>query len=294
MYHTDQRMNYYNEWDSFAADWLRELIKEGLIPDGEVDDRSIADVEPRELKGFTQCHFFAGIGGWSRALELAGWSSDRPVWTGSPPCQPFSNAGKKQGKSDDRHLWPSFFQLIKQCGPPVVFMEQVATSIKSGWLDEVQTDMEAEHYSVGAIVFSASSVGALHRRSRLWIVADSDPQRWKGFSGSRETRTSKHNETGDLADSNDSGQYTGSRREIGIEQVEERNNAWWGGKIDDVQSSWRNANPIKCRDGQIRLIPTEPELFPLVDGLSSRVGALRGAGNSIVPQAAAEIIKAVM
>ncbi len=74
---------YYNEFDKPTAVWLRELVKEGLISDGEVDDRSIADVLPADLSGFTQCHFFAGIGGWSYALRLAGWGDDRPVWTGS-------------------------------------------------------------------------------------------------------------------------------------------------------------------------------------------------------------------
>ena len=88
---------YYNEFEPFAAAWLRELIKDGLIADGEVDGRSITDVEPADLKGFTQCHFFAGIGGWSYALRLAGWSDSRPVWTGSPPCQPFSVAGTRRG-----------------------------------------------------------------------------------------------------------------------------------------------------------------------------------------------------
>jgi hypothetical protein len=135
-------MNYYNEWDSFAAAWLKELIKDGLIPDGEVDSRSIADVEPSDLKGFTQCHFFAGIGGWSRALQLAGWSSDRPVWTGSPPCQSFSTAGKGKGKDDERHLWPVFFNLIRECQPPTVFGEQVAAAIRFGWLDDLQIDFE--------------------------------------------------------------------------------------------------------------------------------------------------------
>jgi len=85
---------YYNEIDPFAAEWLRQLIKDGLIADGEVDERSIEDVTPNELAGFTQCHFFAGIGGWSYALRLAGWPDDQPVWTGSCPCQPFSTAGK--------------------------------------------------------------------------------------------------------------------------------------------------------------------------------------------------------
>ena len=86
--------SYYNEHDPKAAAWLRELIKAGLIPDGDVDERSIAEVKPDELRHYTQCHFFAGIGGWSLALQLAGWSADKPVWTGSCPCQPFSAAGK--------------------------------------------------------------------------------------------------------------------------------------------------------------------------------------------------------
>jgi DNA (cytosine-5)-methyltransferase 1 len=63
---------YYNEIDEFAAQWLRNLIGEGLIAPGEVDTRSIEDVHPDDLRGFTQCHFFAGIGVWSYALRRAG------------------------------------------------------------------------------------------------------------------------------------------------------------------------------------------------------------------------------
>jgi DNA (cytosine-5)-methyltransferase 1 len=77
---------YYNELDPFAAAWLRNLIAAGLIPQGEVDERSIEDVTPNDLAGFRQCHFFAGIGGWPLALRLAGWPDERPVWTGSCPC----------------------------------------------------------------------------------------------------------------------------------------------------------------------------------------------------------------
>lgn len=119
---------YYNEFDPFAAQWLRELIADGLIAQGEVDERSILDVRPADLKGYAQHHFFAGIGGWSYALRLAGWPDDSAVWTGSCPCQPFSSAGKRTGTSDERHLWPAFFDLIEACRPPVVFGEQVASS----------------------------------------------------------------------------------------------------------------------------------------------------------------------
>lgn len=79
---------YYNENDPFAAAWLTELIKAGCIAPGEVDTRSIEDVCPSDLRGFAQCHFFAGIGVWSYALRLSGWPDDRPVWTGSCPCFP--------------------------------------------------------------------------------------------------------------------------------------------------------------------------------------------------------------
>lgn len=123
---------YYNEFDPFAAQWLRELIEKGLIADGEVDERSITDVQPEDIREFTQCHFFAGIGVWSYALRQAGWADDRPVWTGSCPCQPFSSAGKGKGFRDERHLWPIFFDLIRVCRPRVVFGEQVASNLIAG------------------------------------------------------------------------------------------------------------------------------------------------------------------
>ena len=93
-------MNYYNEWDPQAAAWLQELIAERLIPRGLVDERSITEVKAEDLEGFTQCHFFAGIGGWPLALQLAGVSHKTRLWTGSPPCQPFSAAGKQLGQFD--------------------------------------------------------------------------------------------------------------------------------------------------------------------------------------------------
>lgn len=163
---------YYNEFDPFAADWLESLIKEGAIADGIVDRRSIKEVSPADVEGFTQVHFFAGIGGWSLALRLAGWPDDRPVWTGSCPCQPFSAAGKQKAQSDERHLWPVMFGLIKAAKPVAVFGEQVASAIGHGWLDGIFADLEGENYSVGAIVLGAHSVGAPHIRQRLYWVAD--------------------------------------------------------------------------------------------------------------------------
>lgn len=161
---------YYNEFDPKAAAWLRELIKQGHIADGVVDERSIEDVTPNELAGFTQCHFFAGIGVWSYALRRAGWSDNRPVWTGSCPCQPFSAAGKGAGFADERHLWPAFHHLISQCRPPIVLGEQVASKDGLVWLDLVQSDLEATGYASGAVDLCAAGVGAPHIRQRLWWV----------------------------------------------------------------------------------------------------------------------------
>jgi DNA (cytosine-5)-methyltransferase 1 len=110
---------YYNELDPEKAEWIRQLIKAGTVAPGEVDERSITEVEPEDLRGFKQCHFFAGIAGWSYALRLAGWPDDRPCWTGSCPCQPFSIAGKENGFADKRDLWPAWYGLIRESRPNV-------------------------------------------------------------------------------------------------------------------------------------------------------------------------------
>ena len=289
-------MNYYNEFDPFAAAWLRELIKEGLIPDGEVDERSIIDVNGKDLKGFTQCHFFAGIGGWSYALELAGWSADRPVWTGSPPCQPFSVAGKGKAQDDERHLWPHFFNLIRECSPPTVFGEQVAAAIRTNWFDDLQADMENEGYATAMAVLPACSVGAPHKRERLFFMANASS---KGLQGSQqhskyhqedgERRASAHgtvsqlcSSNGSLANSIDARQSSSEGRRSSSKRSESRHNPWG------------SSQTIECRDGNSRQAPTESEIFPVADGIPNRVGLLRGAGNAIVPQVAAQLVTAFM
>jgi DNA (cytosine-5)-methyltransferase 1 len=169
---------YYNEIDPYAAQWLRNLIAAGHIAPGEVDERSIVDVEAADLRGFDQCHFFAGIGGWSYALRLAGWDDARPVWTGSCPCQPFSVAGKRGGVSDVRHLWPEFYRLIAECRPATVFGEQVAGVAGYSWWDGVAADLESEGYAAAAADLGAHSVGGNHCRQRLyWIGANPDSVR---------------------------------------------------------------------------------------------------------------------
>lgn len=162
---------YYNEIDRQKAAWLRELISRNLIATGDVDERSIADVRPDDLQPYRQCHFFAGIGIWSYALRAAGWPDDREVWTGSCPCQPFSDAGKKEAFNDERHLWPVWFPLIAARRPVVCFGEQVASVDGLTWLDVVQVDLDRADYSLGCVDLCAAGVGAPHQRQRLYWVA---------------------------------------------------------------------------------------------------------------------------
>ena len=160
----------YNEIDPFCVEWLKRLILADLIAPGDVDSRSIEDVHPDDWRGYGQVHAFAGIGVWSYALRCAGWPDDRPVWTGSCPCQPFSEAGQGRGFADERHLWPAWHWLIEQHRPDVVLGEQVASRPGLAWLDLVSNDMEAAGYTFGAADLGAAGVGAPHIRQRLWWV----------------------------------------------------------------------------------------------------------------------------
>lgn len=167
---------YYNEISPEKCEWLRQLMKMGLIPEGEIDERSIVEVQPGDLAGYKQCHFFAGVAGWPLSLQHAG-VPDLECWTGSCPCQPWSDAGKKRGVEDDRHLWPEWFRLIRICRPQLVLGEQVEEAIAYGWLDLVSSDLETEGYACGAAVLGAHSVGAPHIRQRLYWVADAEGPR---------------------------------------------------------------------------------------------------------------------
>jgi DNA (cytosine-5)-methyltransferase 1 len=271
---------YYNEIDKGAAEWLRALITEGVIADGDVDERSIEDVRPGELVGYTQCHFFAGIGGWSYALRLAGWPDHEPVWTGSCPCQPFSAAGQGAGFDDPRHLWPAFEWHIRQCKPRVVFGEQVSSPAGLNWLDVVFADLESQGYSAAALDLSAASVGAPHIRQRLFWVGDTDLGRRQ--AGNIAAAPNRHGHSAVTAGSDDS--WLGYAGSTGLE-------GWSvsGSGRSNQRTAWTPSDFVWCRDEVGR--PVEPGTFPLVDGFPERMGLLRGYGNAIVPQVAAEFIR---
>lgn len=337
---------YYNEFDSHAAQWIRNLIAAGHLPAGEVDERSIVDVSPADLAGFRQCHFFAGIGGWPLALRLAGWPVDKPIWTGSCPCQPFSAAGKGAGFADERHLWPAFNHLIAECNPPVVVGEQVASKPVDDWIDLVHADLEALGYAFGSVPFPAAGIGAPHIRDRnYWCgvgQADTDHTRLEGRQGTAERAAERpawpRGVAGGMADAD--GRHAGAERQqrsgeqrqqpadggaLRLANAESIGRGRWqgisagrdddreiaergegfdgpssvneaglprGGRPGPLHGFWRAADWLLCRDGKWR--PVEPGTFPLAHGIPGRVGRLRGYGNAIVPQQAAEFIRAVM
>ena len=303
---------YYNEFDPYAAQWLRNLIVAGHIAPGDVDDRSIEDVRPSDLRGYTQCHFFAGIGVWSHALRSAGWSDDRPIWTGSCPCQPFSAAGKGDGFADERHLWPAFNHLIEQCRPPAVLGEQVASKAVDPWIDLVQDDMEALGYRFGAVAFPSAGVGAPHIRDRTYWVADAggarrqpesnvDNRHGEGMVERGKGVQSCHDGTdsGRLADPDDAGSQGCDREHPGAQEREEptRHSGSLCPADNDrptgpTNGLWTACDWLYCRDGRWR--PVEPGTFPLAHGAASRVGRLRAYGNAINAKAAQAFIEAVI
>ncbi|WP_333709892.1 DNA cytosine methyltransferase [Pluralibacter gergoviae] len=324
---------YYNEIDPFAAQWLRNLIAAGHIAPGVVDTRSIEDITPNDLKGFSQVHLFAGIGGWSLAMRRAGWPDTRPAWTASCPCQPFSQAGKGLGFADERHLWPSAHWLVGQRRPVVVFGEQSGSANANDWIDLVQADVEALGYAFGACAFPSSSVGAPHQRDRAYWVADADRQQWEG-SGQLCTGRGIESSDGSAAVRLD---HAGRQRQQEGGARDHRGNVWQqliatskdGGLADAMRTRPRSqpdksnekicitgeeadyvgplrgngaAGPVNgfWRDADWLLCrdgkwrPVSPGSFPLADGVPGRVGRLRAYGNAINIEAAAQFIRAYM
>ncbi|SDY38202.1 DNA cytosine methyltransferase [Nitrosomonas sp. Nm58] len=324
---------YYNEFDRDAAAWLRQLINGGLIADGEVDERSITEVEANDLVGFDRCHFFAGVGTWDYCLNEAGWGN-RPVWTASLPCQPFSVAGKGFGKSDERHLLPHFVELVRQCKPDTLFGEQVASAIRHGWLDDLHAEMGKEGYAVGHCVFGAHSIGTAHIRQRLYWVANSirtgsqgkvsgreDEKRqalerltgcrgadsWMGITNSN--RLKQRSEAAEAARYRNTVDATG-----GVDSRVEHSKSKQMG-IPGQSRKRREADVVEwlyCRDNKYR--PVKSGLKPLVDrtstgvvysgnqnqeinadySLEAKTMRLRGYGNAIVAGCGIEFISAFM
>lgn len=290
---------YYNEIDPYAAQWLRNLIASGHIAPGDVDERSIEDVYPDEILHYDQAHFFAGVGVWSHALRSAGWEDTRKVWTGSCPCQPFSAAGKGDGFDDERHLWPSWFHLIGECQPPVVFGEQVAGKNGLAWLDLVQADLEGLGYACGASVTPAAGFGAPHIRERLyWAAHPSSEGRGQTRRDTSGHRKENARRTRDRSGGGSTNVQHGGLEHATCDGRQQRRSEPSGRgaeprrqsdeRLSPTNDFWRDADWLFCTDGKWRSV--EPGTFPLADGVVNRVGKLRAYGNAIcAPQAQAFI-----
>ncbi len=296
---------YYNEIDPIAAQWLRNLIAAGELPPGDVDERSILEVRPNDLKSYTQCHFFAGIGGWPLALRRARWPDGRRVWSASCPCQPFSVAGDGLAFADERHLWPVAFNLASQCDVTEIIGEQVASRDAGPWLDLVLADLEGLGFAVGAVAFPSAGVGAPHMRDRTYWAArrmgyayvagpqghaghDGDP--WGG-PGSRGpiTEASVPLRVAD-ATRRGCGIVGGSMGSGEIRHVDGGSDAPSGERPGPTNGAWGVVDWLACRDGNWR--PVEPGTFPLATEIPARVGRLRAYGNAINIEQAATFIEA--
>ena len=321
----------YNENEPFAIQWLEQLQERNLIPGGPIDGRSITELEPKDCEPTS--HFFAGIGGWAYALQLAGWDPARDVWTGSCPCQPFSIASNKStfadAIEDKRHLWPIWRELIAECRPSVIFGEQTSSKLGREWLSGVRADLEALGYAVGAADLCAASVNAPHRRQRLYWVAHTRHGGDRGRDGLRDTEAEPIDQTGTDAQSGqgreDQGWLgtldvltDGSSEYAGHDSVHGLVNPLRGGASNpDTEAKqgsdgqdfrvsgqtglsdfWDDYDIAECQslDGTVQYRRVESGTLPLVDGIPSRLrtGLIKGYGNAIVPQLAATFIRSFL
>lgn len=194
---------------------------------------------------------------------------------GGFPCQPFSVAGKRKGKDDDRHLWPEYFRLIQEIRPRWVIGENVAGLINMG-LDQVLSDLESEGYRWEAFIIPACAVDAPHRRDRVWVVANSEGEReGSGLCDSQQKKIGRVFPVyggNILADTNEQGlQGYG-----GLCQC--------GGKLfvrqsgETIKTEWE----------------PEPSVGRVAYGISARVDRLKCLGNAVVPQVVEMIGHAIM
>ena len=240
------------------------------------------------------------------------------IITGGYPCQPFSVAGSKKGEQDPRHVWPEMFRLIKECRPTWVIGENVGGHIKLG-LDTVLENLESEGYSARTFSISASSVGANHKRERVWIVGNATGN---GRNESKSNKTSesviRQSEEGGMFKPEGASNVENSRRSSGRKQssgdkesFESRSSetSEWSTNTNKTtgsskrteamadtnserqqeqrrsQSVSKRRNEFKRSSGEAwnEWWEVEPNVGRVVDGLPKRVDRLKSLGNSLIP-----------
>lgn len=314
----------------------------------------------------THGSLFSGIGGFDLAAEWAGWENkfhcewnefgqkvlkyywpnatsygditktDFTIWrgkidvlTGGFPCQPYSTAGKRLGKEDERHLWPEMLRAIREIQPRYVVGENVPGLINwNGGMvfDEVQADLEASGYEVIPFILPAASVNAPHRRERVWFVAYCDcaglqeawpEQQTAGASGSSLQGTVAHSRSNGFNWSNSQHEINASKG--GFNALSDTRESIVDGADTNTSSTGLQGQPISGSTRKIgkesneqpaRFFRTDWEVFPTVspihernDGISDRLSgitfpkwraeAVKACGNAIVPQVVYQIFKAI-
>lgn len=208
--------------------------------------------------------------------------------TGGFPCQPFSVAGKQRGKNDDRYLWPEMLRVIREARPAWIIGENVAGIVNMA-LDQVHTDLEAEGYEVESLIIPACGVDAPHRRDRVWIMAHS---KGRERGGIQNKGGQKGPQDCDQL-SGITGGLSGKLRKENVADAQgvgvQGHGAGW---VEESQTHGCEGLSL-CqseRSEQAEWLP-EPAMDRVVNGLPNRVDRIKGLGNAIVPQVAAEIIR---
>jgi len=215
---------------------------------------------------------------------------NEPVFllTGGVPCQPASRAGKQRGEEDNRWLWPEALRVLGEVRPAWAVLEN-PPGIGDVGLAGILSELENQNYAVRVFSVPACAVGSPHRRERFWIVCKSLAHSGHDAGGSKQgnelqERDCRHGEPTQsvVADNEHMGRQEG--QQVGMVQSRK-------GRFGYRESNpWQNYDWLPCADGKVRRAPDDS--FSLVDGLHRSL--LGGLGNSIVPQVAYEIIKAII
>jgi len=220
------------------------------------------------------------------------------ILTGGFPCQPYSSAGKRLGKEDERHLWPHMLRAIREISPRWVVGENVRglTNWNGGVVfDEVQADLESEGYEVLPFLLPAAAVNAPHRRDRIWFVAHRDLHGLQQCNSDNEEYSSQGRQYAqrNTQQSYDDGDVTNpmcTRLQIGqIKTSKPDANHVVANRSSSPHfwANWPTQSPICGGDDGL---PTQ------LDGITFpkwRAESIKGYGNAIVPQVALQIFKAI-
>jgi DNA (cytosine-5)-methyltransferase 1 len=286
---------------------------------------------------------FSGIGGFDLAAEWMGWTNifncdieefprkvlkyhfpnakqyadikqtdftihrgQVDILTGGFPCQPFSMAGKRLGKNDERHLWPEMLRAIREIKPKWIVGENVRGLL--GWndglvFDEVQTDLEVEGYEVQSFILPASAINAPHRRDRVWIVAysNSSIKRNKQRKNIKEEREVRRNEKRDVPRGLSSNGDASNSDNAGLKAQRIQKSKL--GKKSKRKAFGRNRNEPLRGTERWESFPTQSPVCGGDDGIPRELDAItfskwrresiKGYGNAIVPQIAYRIFQAI-